>query len=174
MAVRRKNLSAIGGFSVLADFLADDFQLGHRLAQNGAHLELCPVVVECWDQPMTTREVWQHQLRWARTVRVCRPMGFFFSGLTNATLWPLLWLVFARSGLALEFFCAALLVRILTAQHLQSRLHQTALTLHHAWLVPVKDLWQFAVWLAAHWGNHIAWRGEQFRLRRDGKLERLG
>ena len=28
--------------------------------------------------------VWKHQLRWARTIRVCQPVPYFFSLLSNA------------------------------------------------------------------------------------------
>ncbi len=93
MLVRRKALTEIGGFQSLADCLADDYQLGHRIAEKGHRIALCPVVVECWDAPMNWRDVWQHQLRWARTIRVCQPLPYFFSILSNATFWPLLWLI---------------------------------------------------------------------------------
>ncbi len=93
MLVRRDALDGIGGFTALADCLADDYQLGHRVAQKGYHIVLCPVVVECWDAPMNWRNVWKHQLRWARTIRVCQPVPYFFSILSNTTLWPLLWLL---------------------------------------------------------------------------------
>ena len=35
MAMRRKQLEQIGGFAALADCLADDYQLGHRIARAG-------------------------------------------------------------------------------------------------------------------------------------------
>ncbi len=78
MLVRRPALAEIGGFNSLADCLADDYQLGHRLAEKGHRLALCPVVVECWDAPMTWRGVWRHQLRWARTIRVLPAPALFF------------------------------------------------------------------------------------------------
>jgi len=36
---------------------------------------------------MTWRAVWKHQLRWARTIRVCQPLPYFFSILSNAGFW---------------------------------------------------------------------------------------
>jgi len=91
MALQRKCLAEIGGFRALADCLADDYQLGHRIAQRGYAIELSPVVVQCWSAPMHRRQVWRHQLRWARTIRVCQPLPYFFSILANATFWPLVW-----------------------------------------------------------------------------------
>ena len=174
MLTRRKLLEEIGGFRALADCLADDYQLGHRIAQNGHHIALCPVVVECWDAPMNWREVWQHQLRWARTIRVCQPLPYFFSILSNATFWPLLWAIV--SFVSNKTFCvplialACLLIRICLAQNLQRRLKQSRDNLAPAWLVPVKDLLQVAVWIGAFTGSTVEWRGRRMKLRRDGTL----
>jgi ceramide glucosyltransferase len=167
-------LEEIGGFSALADCLADDYQLGHRIAKKGHHVALCPVVVECWDAPMNWCDVWKHQLRWARTIRVCQPVPFFFSILSNATLWPLLWLlaslVLSKSLCAPLAALALLLVRIVIAQNLQHRSMQSHDNLAPPWLVPVKDLLQAGVWLGAFLGNTVEWRGQKMRLRRDGTL----
>ncbi len=172
--VRRKALNEIGGFASLADCLADDYQLGHRLARNGHRIALCPVVVECWDAPLDWRGVWKHQVRWARTIRVCQPAPYFFSLLANASLWPMLWL--AVAVVAGETFCAPLtaiallLLRIVLAQNLQRRFTPERKLISPFWLVPVKDFLNSAVWLAAFLGNTIEWRGRKMKLRRDGTL----
>ena len=135
---------------------------GHRIA-------LCPVVVECWDAPMNWPEVWKHQLRWARTIRVCQPLPYFFSILSNATLWPLLWLVVslispATPGPPLAAI-ACLLIRICLAQNLQRRFTPGRHLISPFWLVPVKDLLQVAFWLGAFIGNTVEWRGQRMKLR---------
>ncbi len=174
MLTRRKLLAEIGGFTVLANCLADDYQLGHRLAGKGHRLALCPVVVDCWDVPMNWRGVWRHQLRWARTIRVCQPVPYFFSILSNATLWPLLWLiaslVLSKIFCLLFFAAACLLIRILLAQNLQRRFTPERNLVSPFWLVPIKDLLQAAVWAGAFLGNTVEWRGQKMRLRRDGTL----
>jgi ceramide glucosyltransferase len=93
MTTRRDQLAKIGGFEALADYLADDFQLGNRIVRAGGRIALCPVVVDCFSPAMGWREVWRHQLRWSRTIRVCKPLPYAFSILSNATFWPLLWLL---------------------------------------------------------------------------------
>ncbi len=173
MAVRRQQLREIGGFAAIADCLADDYQLGHRIAQRGHHIELSPVVVECWSSPMTGRDVWRHQLRWARTIRVCRPVAYFFSILSNATLWPMLWL----GCVPLDWFALPMLamgIRVIAAENLNHRLTGKDFTAVDRLLVPAKDLLQFVIWLLAFTGNRIEWRGENYRLRRDGTLGRIG
>ena len=174
MLARRELLEEIGGFSALAGCLADDYQLGHRIAKKGHHIALCPLVVECWDAAMGWRDVWRHQLRWARTIRVCQPVPYFFSILSNATLWPLLWLL-ATPGLSKTLYASLaaivlLLIRIVIAQNLQRRFMQSRDNLAPSWLVPVKDLLQAAVWMGAFLGNTVEWRGQKMRLRRDGTL----
>ena len=166
-------------FAALRDVLADDYQLGHRIAQQGHEIGLCPIVVECRSGPMGWRAVWTHQLRWARTIRVCQPAPYFFSLLSNPTLWPWLW-VAARPGLpALMFAMVCLLTRMLMAAEVQRRLAAdpampgASSALAPAWLAPVKDVLQTAVWFLAFVGNRIEWRGQRMRLRPDGTLEHV-
>lgn len=187
MATSRQWLARIGGFEVLADYLADDFQLGHRISQAGGRIECCRVVVDCRESWKSWREAWTHQLRWARTIRVCRTIPYFFSILSNATFWPTLWLVAegvravvsaappvadaarclsAAGGLAL-----CLLVRIGTAMDLQRRLRVPSANAVPAWTVPLKDLLGAAVWAMALLGNTVEWRGHRYRVLRDGRLQ---
>jgi len=172
MATGRKQLAETGGFSALVDYLADDYQLGHRLARRGYRLALSPVVVECWSAPMGWSAVWKHQLRWARTIRVCQPVPYFFSILSHATLWPLLWLLAKPGALVAAVALLCCLTRVLTALNLEQRLTRTPPPCARGWLVPVKDLLQTAIWLLAFLGNRIEWRGQRLRLRPDGTLLR--
>jgi ceramide glucosyltransferase len=172
MVTRRQQLEEIGGFAALVDCLADDYQLGHRIAQCGHRIELSTVVVECWSSPMTWSDVWKHQLRWARTIRVCQPVAYFFSILSNATLWPLAWLVVRPGPIVLAVCLACWLTRIWAALDLQQRLNRSRKHFAFAWLALIKDLLQVAIWMLAFAGNRIEWRGQQMRLQRDGTLTR--
>jgi ceramide glucosyltransferase len=172
--VRRKSLENIGGFIALADCLADDYQIANRIAKGGGRIALCPLVVECWDAPTNWSQAWKHQLRWARTIRVCMPVPYFFSILGNGTLWPLIWL--ADSLVRANALCGLaaiilLLGRIVIAQSIQLRFNEGRQKAAPFWLVPVKDLLQAAIWAIAFCGNTIEWRGRKMRLRRDGNLE---
>lgn len=171
MVTRRTSLEKIGRFEALADYLADDYQLGNRIVRvAGQRIELCPVVVDCVSHPMNWREVWSHQLRWARTIRACKPLPYAASILGNTMLWPALWLAVQPSKWSLIFFAAALLIRIVTAQMLQRRLGPVPGQGFYWWLAPVKDALQFALWVCAFAGGSIVWRGQRYRLQRDGRL----
>jgi len=177
MGVRRECVEAIGGFWALREVLADDYQLGRRVAAGGRRIALCPVVVECRSGPMGWRQVWRHQLRWARTIRVCQPIPYFFSLLGNVTLWAFLWAGLAPgpcSAGAAAFFVAS---RWLFASRMQRRFGarpcggQDGPASVPGWYLPLRDLLQFAVWLTAFCGSTIEWRGEVMRLRSDGTLD---
>ena len=199
MITRREVLERIGGFEPLLDYLADDYQLGHRIAATGSRIALSPIVVECWDKPMSFGAVWNHQLRWARTIRVSQPLPYFFSILSNPILWAtLLALLGNLGGFPLVpdsvlyshtfspraqnllapihvpwvsvIFITVLVARVLIAGALQQRLTRRTGTLKYWWLVPAKDFLQFVIWAASFVGNTIEWSGKRFRLARGGKL----
>ncbi|HEX4265197.1 MAG TPA: glycosyltransferase [Verrucomicrobiae bacterium] len=194
MFVRRRPLEEIGGFKSLVNCLADDYQLGNRISRNGYRIMLSPIVVECWDPPMGWRAVWRHQLRWARTIRVCQPLPYFFSILNNAGFWALVLLIFGlvmtvrashlhfsttrhvfdvwNLNLHIGLLCGGLFViaRIIVASNLQRRLTQSSGHRRYLWLAPVKDVLHTAIWLYAFVGNRIEWRGQMYHLRRDGTL----
>lgn len=171
MVTRREQLAKIGGFEGLADHLADDFQLGNRVVRiAGKRIAICPVVVDCLSGSMSWREAWAHQLRWARTIRVSKPLPYAFSILSNPTLWPLLWAAVFPTTFSLSVLGLCLLVRVISAQNLQKRLGTVPGQGNYFWLAPIKDLLQFALWLGAFAGNYVTWRGQRFRVQRDGRL----
>jgi ceramide glucosyltransferase len=143
---------------------------------------------------MTARQVWLHQVRWARTIRVCNPAQYFFSIIGNATLWTTMFAIFvsspaskifamsyASANYAFSFAItwAGLLMlgtyftRITSALLLQKRL--TGRTDHFPWwfLPPLKDLLAVGVWAAAFLGNTIHWRGHRYQVHKGGKLTEL-
>jgi ceramide glucosyltransferase len=172
MATTRQHLEAIGGFAAIADYLADDFKLGNLIVRQGAFAVLSPVPVACWASPMGWRDVWTHQLRWARTIRFCKPGPYAASLLGNATLWPILWLATAWNWAAWFGALSCVVIRMLSAHALQSRLAPSLTSWRYAWLAPVKDLLQFALWVGSWTNNRIEWRGERYRVHTGGKLTR--
>jgi ceramide glucosyltransferase len=172
MVTRKADLERIGGLASLEDFLADDYQLGNKIARAGARVVLNPVVVECRSATLQWQDVWAHQKRWARTIRVSQPIPYFFSKLSNATFWPLLW-VLCDPGARSSFFGAfCLLVRMGQACYCEGKLTSKA-RLSSLWMAPLKDMLQLAIWILAFTGNRIRWRGRDFAVQPSGKLIRL-
>lgn len=173
MTIPAAQLKAIGGFAVLADHLADDYQLGRQIAKQQKRIEFATFVAECYDPPLTWMQVWAHQSRWARTIRVCQPAPFFLSILNNSTLWPLALVCNFPHPPALCAAAFCVIFRIATAVHQQSRLTQSRRHAVYWWMSPVKDLLDALVWAAAFLGNKITWRGDRYRILRGGKLIKL-
>lgn len=174
MAVRKNGLDRIGGFSALKDFLADDYQLGNQIQRTGGKIQLSEKVVECRENPMGWGAVWKHQLRWARTIRLEEPVGYFFSLLTNISLWSLLGLLlFPTTGMMVGLSIGALVFRIVQSGILQQKLTgKRGHWFSQWWVIALKDLFQAALWVASFTGNRVEWKGVRYRVKRGGKLER--
>jgi len=172
MIFPRRHLEAIGGFQTLVDHLADDYQLGNRISRSGARVAISPIVVECRCPPMSFREVWDHQLRWARTIRVCQGGPFFLSVLSNASFWPVLWLVAAPSTASFLGGGFILATRMAAGYYLDRKLTGTG-TFPSCWVAVVKDFLQLGIWFRAFTGKNVTWRGVDYRVNAEGKLMRL-
>jgi len=165
MAFRRADLEKIGGFAAIADYLADDYQLGHRLHELGLKCVLSDVIVETHLEG-SWREVWHHQVRWARTIRVSKLAGYVGLPVTNATLWALLAAAFGRFEIAL----ALLIARMLMAMESGWFVLRSPDVARLWWAVPLRDLFGIAVWITGLFGNSVVWRGRKLRLDREGRI----
>ena len=177
LAFRRGDLEAIGGFEALLDYLADDYELGRRIAATGKRVELSAATVDTFLPAYTLRQFFRHQLRWSRTIRDARRWGYTGLLFTFGLPWALLtllaahgaawaWLLFtvtfaARLGVG---FAAAWVV-------LHDRQIFRRELLRNIFLLPLRDLIAPLVWVASWGGNRIHWRGDSFVLK-DGKLIR--
>lgn len=173
MSVPLAVLQKIGGFAPLADYLADDYELGRRVARAGGKIDFVSEVAGCREGAAGWKEVWTHQVRWARTIRACRPVPYFMSALGNATLWPVLWLALGTNPLAAPFCLGAILFRIITAGRQQARLTRSNAHWAFCWMTPMKDILDLLVWAEAFLGNTVVWRGEGYRILEGGKLLKL-
>ena len=173
LAFRRPDLEKIGGFAAFVDYLADDYELGKRIAALGLEIKLSNVVVETFLPPYRLREFFAHQLRWSRGIRDARAGGYLGLIFTFGILWALLAL--AASGGALwagGALAVTLLLRLAVALVVGLSVLRDRQILKNAWLIPLRDLLAALIWLASLAGHSVTWRGERFRLK-DGKLTRI-
>ncbi len=167
MAFRAETLSAIGGFERIFEYLADDYQLGRHIHQLGLHIVFVDTVVETNLGAGSWRDVWQHQLRWARTIRVSRTAGYAGSIITNATLWSLVAMLAGAWWAAIP----VLALRIGTGAWIASEVLDDRTVARRAALIPVRDLFGAAVWVAGLFGTKVEWRGLTLYLRSDGRIQ---
>jgi ceramide glucosyltransferase len=177
LAFRRRDLAAIGGFEALLDYLADDYELGRRIAAMGKRVELSAATVTTFLPAYTLRQFFRHQLRWSRTIRDARCWGYagllFTFGLpwalvtllaTHGAVWA--WILFGMTlAVRLAVGCGALVV-------LHDRQNFRNKALGNLCLLPLRDLLAPFVWVIGFIGNRIHWRGDVFDLK-DGRLSKV-
>lgn len=171
LATTKSALNKIGGLEPLADFLADDYELGHRISQAGYKVFLSGEIVETSVPAYNFAGFWHHQMRWARSTRDSRRLGYLGLGITYALPWALMTIV--ASGFALWSFTLlslVLLARVTVALTVGVGVLADGQVLRDLWLVPVRDLFGLLFWVWSFAGNTVVWRGERFLLR-DGRIE---
>jgi len=174
IAVKRRCVEHIGGFAALNDYLADDYYLGHLVAQTGPEARILPYVVETHPGVRTFADLFHHQLRWARTQRICRPSGYFGTLVTYGTVWALLALaVFWSSPAICTLALVTLGLRLCSTALVSGVYLKAPLTLRALWLVPFTDVLSFLVWCASLRGSTVRWSEYTFRVQRDGKMSRV-
>jgi ceramide glucosyltransferase len=173
LAFRRSDLAAIGGFEALADYLADDYELGRRIAGLGLNVELSGTVVETFLPRYGWKQFLDHQLRWARTIRDSRPGGYAGLVATFGLPWAVFSLICARgAGWAWALLAATVFMRYAVALVVGRTVLQDRQVPNWLALVPVRDFAAALVWLMGLAGNTVRWRGDSFKLK-NGKLLRV-
>jgi ceramide glucosyltransferase len=171
IVMRRDLLERIGGFQVVADYLADDFLLGNYVAKAGYEIVLSDYVVEHVTATATFAAMMKQQLRWARAIRISRPWGYSGLVFTYGTATSLLALAaWGFSSFAWWLFAMALLARFLPAFAVGVIGLKDSSLARWFWLVPVRDLITFAVWVMSFISDEVEWRGVNFRVLPGGKL----
>jgi ceramide glucosyltransferase len=173
LAFRADDLAAAGGFGSIADYLADDYQLGRHVAQLGKATVLSTYVVETSLGDDTWEGVWQHQLRWARTIRLSKGKAYAGLPITHAGLWVCLaiaagWAWSSPVILAIALVLVAL--RWLSAWITGWLVLRSPVALAGFPLTPIWDLFAFVVWVSSYLSNRVKWRGRTFEIGPDGRI----
>jgi len=174
LAFRRTDLERIGGFRSIVDFLADDYELGRRIANLGLQVLLSDVVVETHLPAYDLRGFLAHQLRWARGVRDSRAGGYIGLVSTYGLMWALLTVI--SSGAVVWSWAvlgATALLRLAVAIIVGKSALEDRGLLRNLWLLPIRDLVAVGVWIASFAGHTVTWRGDRFLLK-NGRLTRIG
>jgi ceramide glucosyltransferase len=170
LAMRRSALDQAGGIEPLVEFLADDYELGKRIAAAGYRVELCSEVVETTVPAYSFRGFWEHQIRWARSTRDSRKLGYVGLGITYALPWAIMTCI--ASGFDLWSFTLlsiVLLARVSLALVVGVGILRDSQVLRDLWLLPVRDFFGLLFWVWSFAGDTVIWRGERFRLR-EGRI----
>jgi ceramide glucosyltransferase len=172
IAARRETLGAIGGFDAVKDYLAEDFVMGKLAAERGIEVILSSYTIEHRIGAQRLSANMRHRLRWGRSTRRSRPLGYIGQIFTYPLALALIaWIVAPQWG---SLAVATLLLRALTAWIVGIYVLRDRLTSQYWWLLPLQDSLSFLVWIGGFFGKTIQWRGRKYHLLRDGRFELAG
>ncbi|HXX70815.1 MAG TPA: bacteriohopanetetrol glucosamine biosynthesis glycosyltransferase HpnI, partial [Candidatus Acidoferrum sp.] len=170
VATTKTWLGKIGGYEALANYLADDYEIGNRTHQAGAQVLLAREPVWTVYPARSLRGFWEHQLRWARTTRIVRPASYLGLLVTHGLAWAVAAAICAPAALiGLAYLVAYLVLRLALAWTAEVWGLQDDLAKRKPWLVPLRDAVHFVVWVAGFASNRIHWSGRHYQVR-EGKM----
>jgi ceramide glucosyltransferase len=173
LAVSREALEAIGGLEQLVDYLADDYELGARIWRSGFEVVLSGEVVETFLPAYRFRQFLAHQIRWSRSTRFSRKLGYTGMVFTYGLPWALCNLIASGASLSsIALLSLTFLARVALALAVGVGVLGDRQVLRDLWLLAPRDVVALGIWIWSFAGNTVAWRGQHFSLK-DGKMSRL-
>jgi ceramide glucosyltransferase len=173
LAVSREALEAIGGLEPLVDYLADDYELGARIWRSGFEVVLSGEVVETFLPAYRFGQFLAHQIRWSRSTRFSRKLGYTGMVFTYGLPWALCNLIASGASLSsIALLSLTLLARVALALAVGVGVLGDGQVLRDLWLLAPRDVVALGIWIWSFAGNTVAWRGQRFSLK-DGKMSRL-
>ena len=173
MAVRRSCLEAIGGWDAVKKVLAEDFRIGRLARRAGYDVRLGTHVVEHRIGSQGLAANLAHRLRWSRSTRRSRPVGYFGEVFANPLPWAILLAAASGTTWSWTLFVTCAFLRLLVLLSVGWRVLNDTLVLRFWWLVPLQDLLSLVLWVGGLFGNRIVWRDRVYKLTKDGCLERV-
>ena len=171
IALRRATLAQIGGFEAFRDLLADDYEIGRAVRQRGMRISVLPLAVSHRCTEQSAVDLFRHELRWNRTIRVLRPFEHMGTIVTYPFPLALAALALLGGGLTgIAVLLAAVSARIVLKTAVERAFNTCAGPL---WLLPIRDIISFAVFLLSFLGQQVAWRGARFQVRPSGAMSQL-
>lgn len=166
IALSRSMLATIGGFHAFADCLHDDYAIGASVHAAGYSVVIPEFSIGHVCRERTARELLLNQMRYARTIKMIDPVGYAGSVVTHPVALALIALMLGSShGVALLLLAVgSRIVVCLCVEQAFGLAHQPC------WLLPLRDLLSFGIYVTSFFGARVSWRGERYRLNADGTL----
>jgi ceramide glucosyltransferase len=171
IALTRETLNSIGGFEAFADYLADDYEIGRAVRHRGQRVYVTPFVVSHRCTEESLGDLFHHELRWSRTVRILRPASH--AGTIVTFPLPLAVVALCLLGGAVTGVAAlgaAFAARLILKHYVDKAF---AAASGPAWLLPLRDTLSIAVFLASFFSQKVAWRGSRYEVETSGAMSQL-
>jgi len=174
MAFRRETIRRMGGFSVTADYCADDFILGNETRKLGQTVVLSHHAIDHMIINTSLISSLKHQVRWMKSTRFSRPKGHLGTALTFSMPFGLLALAACvslhRPVLGIALFAWALATRLALSLVVGRAVVRDQSWFGLLFLYPMRDLMGFCFWAVSYFSSTILWRGRIFELLPGGKM----
>ena len=171
VALRRSTLNEIGGLESLADYLAEDYEMGRRIWERGKKMAVAPYVVETVVDLRTPSLWWNHQLYWDQNSCVVRPGALISTFFIRPVPFALLFAAFRLGDpLGLSVLAGVLALRLVTIAAILGWGLRDREGLKCLMLLPFRDLAAFVSLFLAFMKPTTVWRDKEFALTRDGRM----
>ena len=174
IALRKDSIGKIGGYAACREYLSNDFVVGNFIYKAGFRVLLSSYVVDHVSPPMTFRQMWERQLRWAMGTRYSRPKGHLGTGLTFAVPYGILGLLagslLGHPWLGVALFAASLLNRMAECWFVGWCAARDPVARRWVLLYPLRDLHGFIIWCASYLFKRSLWRDNNYVLLKGGRL----
>ncbi len=171
IALRRRTLDEVGGFAAFADHLADDYEIGRAVRAQGYTLAIPAMGVGHTTAESSLSDLFHHELRWNRTIRMVDPAGHLGSIVTHGFAFALM------AAVLLDFNAASLgvlAVTLVSRLFLKYRIDSLFGTYAGPyWLMPLRDLLSFVVFVISLFGETVHWRGTHFAVEPSGAMSQV-
>ncbi len=173
VATNKTWLAKIGGYEAIANFLADDYEIGNRVHKAGGKVLLSRETIWTMYPARNLREFWEHQVRWARTTRMVRPVSFLGLIVTHGLPWAIAAALVAPGiWISVGYLTAYLLLRMSMAWVVGVWGIDDEVLRKKMWLVPFRDAVNFAVWVAGFTSNRVKWGTTEYAIE-NGKMKEV-
>lgn len=174
LCTSKEILEKSGGFEPLRDYLADDYQIGNRIQKIGYGIHIADYLVDHRFHTENFSVFLKHNLRWAVTQRVCRPVGYLASFVTHGFFLALVFLLVQRfSSIAVGLFLFVTGLRLTSSVYLNATVIRNKEIGRYLWLIPINDLLATGFWFLSLFVNTVHWGSHRYRVLRGGKMIEL-
>lgn len=175
MVTRRERVDEVGGFGSFADYCADDFVLGNRIAKNGYKVVVSGHAIDHMVLQAGFVDSIEHQVRWMKSTRFSRPKGHLGTSLTfGVPFGVMIWAGALALGMPVLGW-VALLGSVLGRGIQAWVVSKYVVNERRIWatvlLFPLRDLIGPLIWLLSYASNRIQWRGETYELEDGGLMK---